>query len=737
MRFFSLIFSAILLWASPSYALVRGGLTIGVIIPVADTICTITTGNCTGIGAGSSLFTAATCNGDGTTDDAASFRSFNSYLVGTYRVSNPSTRVRLSIPSGAVCQFITGGAGGGAGNAWGKNAGLLDTVGYGATINDNLGTGAGFLLGCGGCGVQFNGTNSTVRLATVNAGDSSITLLDTSKCSLFNNGDTILITGIDSQGFGDPPNPDRFEWPIISSVASCAGSGVITLTAPVLRTYKSTWPLYNAGVPGLNSDQGGPATAYQLAAGWGSTVQAIYGLTIDQRANQTNANGRDISLYDISCPSATSFCVIPSQNDYFRITNMNTPSARTEVDKIVAHVVYTNVTLRQLNIQSAEITDFQCNQCTIGPLGVSGTTRSMTFTNSNLADVQLGAGCCGASGSFTAVNTVISSLETQGGMLANVDKRGTWSGGTLTVPANMHVNSYSNSPTTPGLIRLTVPTTAGWTTGIMGDGCGGTFAVTVIDATDVDLQGSTYSAGVCAGTGAFGSLPFGNNGTFFVPGANIYLVTGSHGFPTSQFLQVADLAVGANNATVISFNQNGSPYAGGLPVMPAGAVTAFSHPAPSFSCSGCTGAINVTDVNGLPTGPFGSQATRVVTAANSGNATPMPVFGPLSELDMTVTAACSGASTVGPESVYFTGILGSTSFSSWATAADATQPSATPRVMTQTTTSGAQSGDSLVAAGVGTLILAGQTIPQYSSVGNCGGASTTFTVKTNQGVVYP
>ncbi len=714
--------------ASPLHAWIHGG---GIVIPTADTVCTITTGNCTGIGSGSSLFTAATCNGDAVTDDAVAFRSFNTWLTGTYRVSHAATLVQLTIPTGKVCQFISGDVNV---NSWGNNAGRLQTVGYGATINDNGGTGGGFFLGCGSCGVQFNGTASTARLATVSAGSSSITLLDTSKCSLFNNGDYILVAGIDSQGFGDPPNPDRFEWPVIASTASCAGSGVITLTAPLTYTYKSTWPLYNPGNGG-QSDQGGPATAYQLNGGWGGAVQAIYGLTIDEQASAVNSNGRDISFFDISCPH--SFCVIPSQNQFFRATNLVAPGATIEFDKIVANVVYRNVTLRRVIVQSAEIINWNCTNCTIGPIGVAGTAKTTAFISSNLTDLSLGASCCGASGSFIATNTVISALEFAGASFTGADTRGVWSSTGLTVPANMHISSAANNGS--GLIRLTVTSSAGWTTGIVGDGpnstsCSGTFAVTVIDSTHVDLQGSTFTS-TC--TGAFGSLPLGSNGTMMVPGANVYFTTGSHGSPTSQVLQVDDLSVGANGETIITFKQNGSAYTGGLPTMPAGTATLSAHPAPSFSCTGCTGAINVVDVNGLPTAPFGSQATRIVTAANSGSATAMPVFGPLTELDMTVTAACSGASNVGFEQTMFTATLGASSFGSWNPTANALIASATPRVVTPTTSSGAQSGDSLVTPGANTIILTGQSLPFYSAVGNCGSASTTVTLKTNQGVVYP
>jgi hypothetical protein len=116
----------------------------------------------------------------------------------------------------------------------------------------------------------------------------------------------------------------------------------------------------------------------------------------------------------------------------------------------------------------------------------------------------------------------------------------------------------------------------------------------------------------------------------------------------------------------------------------------------------------------------------------------MFTFGQLTELDETVTGACSGASNLqflsGPA---FIQTLGSATLGTWGPTVNAAIANATPRIMTPTTTSGTQSGDSLVAPGTNTWILGGQLSPQYSAVGNCGTASTTFTVKTNQGVVYP
>lgn len=699
-------------------------------IPVADTVCTITTGNCTGVGAGTSLFTTATCNG--VADDSAGFISFNSWAVGTWQVAHPGLLLELDIPSGKTCEF--GGADANH-NKIGQGLKSFQIVGYGATFGDFNGTGGGFVLGATG-GVGFNGITSTVRLATVSAGATTIVLLDTSKCGLFNAGDAAAVTGVDQQGGGDPPSPRFLDWIRVTSTATCAVDGKITFTAlrndggaGLTFTYKSTWPFYNPG-NAFNSDQGGPATLYRLNQEW-DTKQAFYGLTFNQSAGQTNSLGRDITFQDVTWIGA--LCGIPSQNLIWRATNWTGTNCDTEADKMVTEVRMTNFTARQLKFQQISPLTWSCDHCTIGPLGVAGTPGNSTITNSNFSDLGLGSLVAGTSGSMTISNTVISSLERQGANQASTDKIGVWASGTLTVPPNFHVLSAASNG---GIIRLTVDSSAGWSNGLTilqgaAGNCPSVFTnIQVINATTIDLPGTTFS-GTCSGL--VGNLPLG----WAEPGGYVYFSSSQS--PLGPILQVADLAVGANNSTVVSFNLNGSSYAGGLPTLPevAGILTITAHPAPQWSCTNCTGALNVLDVTNVPTGPFGSTVSRVVTAANSGSAIAIPTFGQLTELDMTITAACSGASNFGFLQSMAITTLNSSVIGTWNPTANGLIASATPRKVFPTTSSGAQSGDSLATPGAGTWLVNGQVQPSYSSVGNCGAASTTVTIKTDQGVTFP
>ncbi len=143
------------------------------------------------------------------------------------------------------------------------------------------------------------------------------------------------------------------------------------------------------------------------------------------------------------------------------------------------------------------------------------------------------------------------------------------------------------------------------------------------------------------------------------------------------------------------------------------------------------------DVTNVAAGPFGSHATRILTSSNNtaSLATPMPSFGALVELDVTVTAACSGASNWdfgagGVDSM----ILGSSSLPAWNPTVNAAISSATPRKVFPTTSSGAQSGDSLAPPGTGAWLFYAQQVMRYSTVSNCSTASTTITLTTDQGI---
>ena len=232
----------------------------------------------------------AACNG--IDSDYAAFQAFNAWAL-QWQQSH-SGLIELDIPSGSICMFSQSGEG-----SWfAKGIKQLLVKGYGATLSDDNGAGGGFFLGGGGIesgNGGFGYTDSwTARAATVSAGSDSIALLDPSRTSIFSVGTWALITGLDLMGYGFPPDPQFFEYVQITAINPTTGQ--VTFAAPLKNSYESTWPNYWSGTPGLQPDQGGPATLYALDPSWDTEVE-YDGLTINQ-AGQIYANGRSVTFKD-------------------------------------------------------------------------------------------------------------------------------------------------------------------------------------------------------------------------------------------------------------------------------------------------------------------------------------------------------------------------------------------------------------------------------------------------------
>src|SRR6185312_12405565 len=222
-------------------------------------------------------------------------------------------------------------------------------------------------------------------------------------------------------------------------------------------------------------------------------------------------------------------------------------------------------------------------------------------------------------------------------------------------------------------------------------------------------------------SGSNDSLPWA------VPGLNIYW----NGTLANQgpVIQVLDVSQSGSNTLVQT------SLAGGFPTMPGASVAAFAHPAPIYYGSGNTGTALATVVlnppatyQGLPLGSYYSQA---ITSSNGNPASPLTpyVWGQMVETDWTITAACGGASNFRWVPTNFVQVLGSASTSTWAPTANGLVASTTPRQMFPTTTAGSQSGDSLTAPSSGAWLASNQDQPSYSTVANCGSASTTVTIQ--------
>jgi hypothetical protein len=808
-------------------------------LPPAAVVCLVTTGNCTGTGGGSALFTAATCNG--VADDSAAFSSFNNWAVNTWQASN-SGLIELDIPHSGTCVFQ------GVGNCPdgtpcpGYNVKQLRIVGLGYSGNGDgatfahgapVSTGHGYFLGS--FRGQFQDNAHSVRLVSSNIGDTCVTLLDATKASIFNAGDIALISGLDMQHGGFPTNPFFYERPQISSVDAshkCDGTTAgasVHFTVGLANKYLSTWPIYDAGAA-FDADQGGPATLYALDQGF-NTTQTYIGLTFDNPNFQTQSIGRNITFQNVKFTGGN--CGIPTQNDNYAIVNADMSTCNVEMDKINGTVSYTNVTINQINFQSASVNQFNLTNSTVSS-SQQGTPKKFTCSGSTIASLLVGAHSFGRTDEVNVGNCTVTAMTSSAVTDAgNGDGNGgtsspgfnftrTISSGTIKIANSVKITNAVDQG--GGVVRLTLscntslyPTcsdpTAGFATGLFyelanlavgatftGSISGSTLTVSsltsgiiqvgaALGGTNVQtsqnivsqLSGTTGGVGTYsitssqptvgsetmttissfkagnysvaatnsgAGTvdinfsGGLGGLTYVSGGIFVgtiadwaVPGTNMAFV-GQFGVST-PYWQVTSVTQDGN------FTIIGTTLSGGFPTIPfnncpQGGTTCISasvHTAPKFTCSGCSGDINAVAFGPDPAhGPYGSYFQRVYTSATS---TPtIQVGGNISSVDFNATAANTGggtptfafASSLGPIVINSTG--GS---SRWNPLINNNLTG--DRNVTLTGVTGTQTGDSGLAVPDSTQSLLIGVTPQY--IGTCTGCSTTLTIQTNQGVVYP
>lgn len=519
-----------------------------------DVICDITTGVATGVGAGTCVAHPATCNG--VADDAQAFADFNSWANLTWQAGN-SGLVELFIPSGKSCLLSTDVTL--TASSFDPGCATPTTYGFDCTWNSGrwskgikkllmnfsgssvtAGGSVIFFLGAAD-GVCHRGISSSngcsARTANASIGATSVTLLNTSLCSRFTVGNYVAMTGYDMQGlylpsagYGYPPNPAFYDYAIVTSTASCAGSGVINLDRALTNDYKSTWPL-NCPGSAFEADCGGPATLYALPFWW--NVEAEYrGGTFNNGSQQTNDQGRKITHRNITWTGGIS-CTYPTQTIDWMVDGGNWSVCKVENDKIVVNATYQNLSsIAEIKSQSMSPRNFGVSNSTV--VSLLGTSRNTIISNTTLGsnDVRVGTLSFGRADSFNCTNCPNTGTFTHEG----ANESGTVSAGT-------------------------------W--GISGQG-GGPYS-------------ATMSAGVITIPVAHGAV------TWAVPGTNftwsystassvyVYQVTDVTQDPTNQY--VTTNCVGA--ATVCGSG-------GGLPVA-SGTLGIRAHPSPKFNCTNCTG----------------------------------------------------------------------------------------------------------------------------------------------------
>lgn len=278
----------------------------------------------------------------------------------------------------------------------------LIVEGAGATLADNAGAG-GFFLGTRGVGNAI--PQSSARIQSTKAGQTSVLLITGADAALFTIGRWIGIGSFDTQGFGAPPNPFFFEHAQIQNISG----SVITLASPLKYYHLSTYPLYNSG-DAFGPDNGGPATIWALPASWGIADFEFRGMTIDQ-VGQTYAAGRHIKYKDVTCLGTAG--IIPTQNQLWETEGCSGPDCGMEVDKMIDVMSMKNCTFRRIIFQSAAPNLFVADGLTITE-NINGTPRGTTIIRSSIASLGLGCIAYGRSETFECVDSTISELTIGG-----------------------------------------------------------------------------------------------------------------------------------------------------------------------------------------------------------------------------------------------------------------------------------------------------------------------------------
>lgn len=700
----------------------------------ASATCNGTTGLFTGVGGpGTCMTTPATCNG--VADDTNAFVSFRSWAL-TWQAAHPGLLYELiGLPS--TCYLIAGlGGGGSTGYVFdGLTPIRVNSPGTTFTTNNNP-SAAGINFGTQGlCSKGLtDAAGCSARIQTVSAGASTVCLTAASAAagyiSRFTAGGTGTMAGIDLQGAGQPFNPGVFE--IVEFLSVDTVNKCVTFTTPLINEYRSNWPLYNSG-SALEPDLGGPATLYAFPSSWNVTQEFI-GLTINQPLYQTLSRGRAITFRNTTVLGSAG--LIPSQNQTWACLTCTMAAEGMEVDKLIGSVTISDTTIRKIDIQSSSVQNMTLTNVTITE-SMDGSPRDLlTITNSSIADFRPGVTRYGISGALKCNGTCTFPIFSVGGgvTLDNMDTWFSMSGGIINVPPTLSVSGAADNGA--GKVRLTVTSSAGQIEGknLQISGISGTteangiHAISIVDATHIDLPTVPF---VNAYTGASNPVAGKTPILWAVPRGNICW-TSSDPYQPPCF-QVTDLDQDSNNATRIY-----TTMAGGFPTPPSGTrLDVHAVAVPKMDCTGCTGSILAIDLanSGAQNIPMFQWPSRtVVGAATTAN---FPAWGTLQSITITVNTPYAGAGALtfsmgGPF------VIGTDGHTRSAYNPIVNAKVAGTRVITPSTVTGAQSGDTLGVAPGAIWMLSDQITPGYSSIpGDIGSTSVTITIKTDQGVVYP
>lgn len=244
----------------------------------------------------------------------------------------------------------------------------LTIEGYGVTFNGPASTLIAF---ANNAGIGTDGTKQA-RIVTVSAGATSVSLVTPAETSRFSVGQWCMVSGIDMQGGGDPPNPGIFEFVKVQSI----GTGTLTFTTPLINSYKDTWPVYTVG-------KGGPATVYPIQGAWDQEIE-VKGIRFTDTSNGVYNKVRVARFTDCLFDTYGPF---PTVNNLFVAQRCSANGfGGVEIDKCIHRMEWLDCDIRAFDCQSASINELLVSNVTSTnasgtPRWNGGASKSNTFIN--------------------------------------------------------------------------------------------------------------------------------------------------------------------------------------------------------------------------------------------------------------------------------------------------------------------------------------------------------------------
>lgn len=307
--------------------------------------------------------------------------------------------------------------------------------------------------------------------------------------------------------------------------------------------------------------------------------------------NQIDAPGRRVIFRDVTFTANGVACIYPTVNKYFSIINATMTNCTMEADKIVEEMTLSNVAISQIVFQNSGIKKFTANNLTA--IGINGTPLVTEISNSTITSSLIpGPTTNGRTNSIYLLNTSIASFDD--GVVGGIIYSGRTSEG---------LNHIAGLSMSGGII--TIPNSY--------------------------IQAATEQLGWAA------------------PGGNYCWIDDNDNSTCDQLFQITDMTQDVTN-TYIHTSQ-----AGGFPAFLVGKLGIRTHPAPQFTCSGCSGSPDAVGLNSAPAGaPLYSYSKR--TYVNSNTVAPIytTIWGTLSKLNVTVNIAYTGspAATSSPNTLF-------------------------------------------------------------------------------------